>query len=90
MAVYDLHNNTGVDVYDPDGVHLSATGAHVFALTLLSSIFGADPTAVTLPEYISEWDIYQIKEVVKRAVFDTPEIPAEYQTTSEGVTMQEN
>lgn len=90
LAFYDLCNNTGVEIYDPDRTHPSATGSHVVALTLLSGIFGVDPTTVTLPDYLSEWDIYQIEEAVKKAVFDTPEIPAEYQTTSEGVTKQEN
>lgn len=90
LAFYDLHNNTGVEIYDGDATHPSSTGSCVVALTLFSSIFGVDPTTVTLPDYISEWDIYQIKEAVKKAVFDTPEIPAEYQTTSEGVTEQEN
>lgn len=60
------------------------------ALTLLSSIFGVDPTTVTLPDYLSEWDIHQNQEAVHKAVFDTPEIPAEYRTTSEGVAKQEN
>lgn len=90
MAFYDLCNNTGVEIYDSDRTHPSATGSHVVALTLLSSIFGVDPTTVTLPDYLSEWDIYQIQEAVKKAVFDTPEIPAEYRTSSEGVTKQEN
>ena len=61
-----------------------------FAMLLVLCIFGIDPATVSMPDCISEWDIYQIKEAVKKAVFDTPEIPAEYQTTSEGVTKQEN
>ena len=89
LAFYDLCNNTGVEIYDPDRTHPSATGSHVVALTLLSGIFGVNPDNAILPDYISEWDIYQIKEAVKKAVFDTPEIPEEYRTTSEGVVKQD-
>lgn len=90
LAFYDLNTNTGVEIFDGDRLHPSSTGSCVIGLTLFCGIFGVDPTTVTLPDYISEWDIHQIKEAVKKVIVDTPEIPEEYRTSSEGVTKQEN
>jgi len=85
--VYSKHSDT-IELYHNDKTHPSALGSHLAALTLFAEIFGSDLSDVTYSN--TEYDKYAdiLKEAARKAVFETPEIPAEYKTSSEGVALE--
>lgn len=88
LAFYDIYTNEpGVALYDDDLYHPIYNGSYLVAATIFAKIFGVDPTTVTYAgDMVDLVGMFAILEAAKNAVFDTPEIPAEYKTTSEGVT----
>ena len=86
LGFADVYSKTSaVELHDPDKSHPSYAGSYLAALTFYSTIFGKDPTEVSYNGSLSISVSSIIKESVKKAVFDTPEIPEAYRTTSEGV-----
>lgn len=87
LAFYDVYTNNEkeINLYDDDLTHPSYAGSYLAALTIFSKIFGETPDAVTFKGSLSDSAIATLKAAAKKAVFDTPAIPAEYATKSEGV-----
>ena len=87
LAFYDVYTNNAkdVDLYNADLTHPSYSGSFLVALTLFSEIFGESPDAVSFKGSLNDDVIAILKAAAKKAVFDTPAIPAEYATKSEGV-----
>lgn len=74
------------DVYAADKSHPSTLGSYLAAVTIFSTIFEQDPTAMEIKGMAPEQYKGLLNEAAKNAVFNTPEIPAEYRTSSAGVT----
>jgi hypothetical protein len=55
-------------------------------MTLFSKMTGIDPTTVDFVGELTEAEAAVLKQAAKNAVFNTPEIPEEYRTSSAGVT----
>ncbi len=89
-AFYDAYTNHGqeVELYNKDLSHPSYAGSFLAALTLYAKIFDTDPTTIPYRGDLTEAELDLIKAAAKAAVFATPAIPAEYATSSEGVTKQ--
>jgi len=86
LAFYDIcTNHPEIELYDPDLSHPSYTGSYLVAITLAAEIFDVDPTTVDYSVRIPEAEAPILKEAARKAVFETPEIPAEYVTSSLGV-----
>ena len=86
LAFFDIYTkNKRIELYDTDLYHPIYSGSYLAAATLFAKIFGVDPTTV---EYDGDMrDIYAeaLRKAAYKAVFETPEIPDEYKTSSEGV-----
>jgi len=89
LAFYDVYTNNekAVNLYDDDLTHPSYAGTYLAALTIFSKIFGESPDNVTFKSSLTDSVISILKAAAKKAVFDTPAIPSEYATKSEGVVM---
>ena len=74
------------DVYAADKSHPSTLGSYLAAVTIFSTIFEKDPTAMEIKGMVPEQYKGILNEAAKNAVFNTPEIPAEHRTSSAGVT----
>ncbi len=86
LAFYDVYTNApGVEIYDSDMTHASYEGSYLVAATLFAKIFGVDPTTVTYMVRLTEEEKIILQEAARKAVFETPEIPAEYVVSSVGV-----
>ncbi|MBQ3530238.1 MAG: SGNH/GDSL hydrolase family protein [Oscillospiraceae bacterium] len=84
LVFYDVYTNqTGLELYDDDKSHPSTTGSYLAAVTLFAKIFAADPTEVTYTGGLSADNARILCEAARKAVFETRQIPQEYQTTSE-------
>ncbi len=86
LAFYDVYtNNKNINIYDEDLTHPNATGSYLAAMTIFAKITGVDPTTVDYNANLTDEAAAILKEAARKAVFETPEIPAEYKTSSEGV-----
>lgn len=91
LAFYDVYTQDikGLDIYDADLTHPSYKGSYLAALTIFAKITGVDPTTVDFrgdcPLALAEI----FKEAARKAVFETPAVPEEYKTSSEGIHMSE-
>ena len=88
LAFYDVYkNNTEIDLYDTDLHHPSYAGSYLAAMTIFCTITGEDPTTINYNGKLTAEQANVLKAAAKKVVFNTPVIPAEYKTTSEGVTL---
>lgn len=86
LAFYDVYtNNKNINIYDEDLTHPNATGSYLAAMTIFAKITGVDPTTVDYNANLTDEAAAILKEAARKAVFETPEIPAEYKTSSVGV-----
>ncbi len=88
-AFRDVHTNkeAGIDLYDPDLTHSSKNGSYLAALTIMTKMFNIDPTAFTIRGM--EEDVAKVlTEAAKKAVYETPEVPEQYKTSSVGVVSE--
>ncbi len=86
LAFFDVYNNNkSIELYNSDLTHPSAAGSYLAALTIFAEITGVDPTTVEYNGELSAENAAILKEAARKAVFETPEIPAEYKTSSVGV-----
>ena len=82
LAFYDINTNqTEIELYNPDKSHPIYAGSYLAAATLFAKIFNVAPTAAFTGELSAE-DAATLCEAARKAVFETPAIPAEYKTTS--------
>ena len=87
LAFYEVYTgNSGIELYDDDATHPSYAGSYLAAMTLFSKMTGIDPTTVDFVGELTEAEAAVLKQAAKNAVFNTPEIPEEYRTSSAGVT----
>ena len=84
-AFYDVYTNHGqeVELYNKDLSHPSYVGSFLAALTLYAKIFGTDPSTIPYRGDLTEAEFAILQAAAKRAVYNTPEIPADYQTSSQ-------
>ncbi len=86
LAFYDVYtNNKNINIYDDDLTHPNATGSYLAAMTIFAKITGVDPTTVDYNANLTDEAAAILKEAARKAVFETPEIPSEYKTSSVGV-----
>ncbi len=86
LAFYDIYtHNKDINLYDEDLTHPNATGSYLAAMTIFAKITGVDPTTVNYNANLTDEAAAILKEAARKAVFETPEIPAEYKTSSVGV-----
>ena len=87
LAFYEVYTgNSGIELYDDDATHPSYAGSYLAAMPLFSKMIGIDPTTVDFVGELTEAQAAVLKQAAKNAVFNTPEIPEEYRTSSAGVT----
>lgn len=87
LAFFEVYTgDSGIELYDPDTSHPSYAGSYLAAVTLFAKITGVDPTTVNYNGKLSAQDAAVLKQAAKNAVFNTPEIPEEYRTSSVGVS----
>lgn len=89
LAFYDIYTEgaKGLDIYANDLTHPSYKGSYLAALTIFGEITGVDPTTVEFRGDCPAAVAKLLREAARKAVFETPEIPEEYKTSSEGVHM---
>ena len=86
LAFYDIYtNNKSIEIYDDDKTHPSPAGSYLAAMTIFAKITGMDPTTVNYTYSVPHADAEILKEAARKAVFETPEIPEKYKTSSVGV-----
>jgi hypothetical protein len=86
LAFFDVYNNNkNINLYDDDLTHPNATGSYLAAMTIFAKITGVDPTTVDYNANITNDAAAILKEAARKAVWETPEIPAQYKTSSVGV-----
>ncbi len=86
LAFYDVYtHHSEIELYDADKTHPSPAGSYLAAMTLFAKITGVDPTTVDYDGDLDSETAAILREAARKAVFETPEIPAEYKTSSEGV-----
>ena len=83
LAFYDVYtNNKNINIYDEDLTHPNATGSYLAAMTIFAKITGVDPTTVDYNANLTAETAAILKEAARKAVFETPEIPEKYKTSS--------
>jgi hypothetical protein len=86
LAFFDVYTNAPrIELYDDDLYHPVYNGSYLIAATIFARIFGVDPTTVAYDGSMRPNYAEVLREAAKNAVFNTPEIPSEYKTKSEGV-----
>ena len=90
LAFYDVYtNNKNINLYDEDLTHPNATGSYLAAMTIFAKITGVDPTTVDYNANLSDSAAAILKEAARKAVWETPEIPEKYKTSSVGLEFVE-
>ncbi len=86
LAFFDVYtNNKNINLYDEDLTHPNATGSYLAAMTIFAKITGVDPTTVNYNAALTDEAATILKEAARKAVWETPEIPEKYKTSSVGV-----
>lgn len=87
LAFHDIYMNQKgkLELYDEDSTHPSSLGSYLAAMTIFAEIFGVDPSNIEIKTTISDEAAALLREAARVAVFETPEIPAAYKTSSVGV-----
>ena len=89
LAFHDVYtSHSDIELYDPDMTHPGAAGSYLAAMTIFARITGVDPTTVDYNGELNEEEAAILKEAARKAVFETPEIPETFKTSSEGVVME--
>lgn len=79
LGFYDVYTSSAdINLYDKDGSHPSVEGSYLAAYILYSRVFMANPKDLTYNGLLKDEDAVILKEAAYRAVYETPEIPAEY------------
>ena len=82
LAFYDIYTgDSGIDLYysETDGSHPSYAGSYLAAMTIFAKMYNEDPTAIAYDGKLSSADAAILREAARKAVFETPEIPEQYQ-----------
>ena len=89
FAFHDVYTNNPnlTDIYADDLTHPSYSGSYLAALTIFTKITGIDPSEVTYNGNLSGNITSVLKEAARKAVFETPKVPDEYKTKSEGINL---
>ncbi len=86
LAFFDVYTNSrSIELYASDLYHPSENGTYLAGVTIFSRIFGVDPTEVEYNGKVGAANASILREAARKAVFETPSIPEEYKTSSEGV-----
>lgn len=87
LAFFDVHTNHPeiTQLYHEDQSHPGRAGSYLAALTIFAEITGVDPTTLTYNAGFDAETAAILKEAARKAVFETPAIPEQYKTSSEGV-----
>lgn len=87
LAFFDIYTNEpGIELYDEDLYHPIYNGSYLAAATIFAKIFGIDPTTVYYAgDLVDVSALVALPKAAKNAVFNTPEIPEEYKTSSNDV-----
>ena len=86
LAFYDIYaGRKGVELYNEDKTHPSNAGSILAALVLYSKIFNCNPLENTYSGTLYDSALEVIRTAAFDAVFNTPEIPSKYKTSSVGV-----
>lgn len=86
LAFYDIYtDSSAINLYNADKSHPTYAGSYLAAATLFAEIFNEDPIEVNYNGSLSEENALMLRQAAARAVFQTPSIPDEYKTTSEGI-----
>lgn len=67
---YLRDNDSGIELYNPDGAHPSLAGSYAAAVTFYSSIFKKDPSLVNFNSTLSPSAANAIKEAVRYVVYE--------------------
>lgn len=79
LAFYDIFCNAKeINLYAYDKAHPSYSGSYLAAATLFAGVFGADPTPNTYDKKLKDGEHKILCEAARKAVFETPRIPEEY------------
>lgn len=91
FAFHDVYTNSAsvTDVYADDLTHPSYSGSYLAAITIFAKITNTDPTEIDFNGELLGNVTSVLKEAARKAVFETPEIPAAYKTESNGITFTE-
>ena len=79
------NNPTLTNLYADDLTHPSYSGSYLAALTIFTEITKINPDEVKYNGSLTGNITSVLKEAARKAVFETPEIPDEYKTKSEGI-----
>lgn len=87
LAFMDVNTKYSmIDLYGKNLSNPSYAGSYLAAATLFATIFKEDPiTKITFTGDLTERQAEVLLEAAWDAVFDTPEVPREYKTSSVGV-----
>lgn len=78
LAFYDVYTgDSGIELYDEDLTHPSYAGSYLAAMTLFAKMFRVDPTTIAYDGDLTPETAAVLREAARKAVFETPEIPAE-------------
>ena len=66
--------------------HVNEASGDLAAMTIFATMFEKDPTALPVEGMVPKQYKAAMDTAAKNAVLNTPEIPAEYRTSSVGVT----
>lgn len=87
LAFYDIYtNNRHIGLYNTDHSHPSAVGSYLAAMMLFCGIFDVDPREAAFSGPVRAEEDAILREAAYHALYETPAIPEEYQTTSQNVT----
>ena len=86
LAFFDIYTGgSKIDIYDTDRTHPNYAGNYISAMTLFATMFNIDPTTIPYDGDLTPEKASVLREAVRKAVFETPEIPDIYKTSSEGI-----
>lgn len=86
LAFYDVFTNSSINLYNDDRSHPSAAGSYLAAMTLFCGMFDVDPVEAAFSGPVDAEEDAILRAAAKNALQNTPQIPQEYQTTSQNVT----
>ena len=86
LAFYDVYTSAPqIELYHNDSTHPSLCGSFLAAYTLFAQIFNCDPTECAYENDLEQGHGAILRRAAKKAVFDTPMIPKEYEKVSLGI-----
>ena len=86
LAFFDIYTGqSGIELYNDDLTHPSNAGSYLAAATLFARIFDRKVEGNTFVDELTPADALILQRAADRAVFEAPDVPAEYMTSSEGV-----